>query len=141
MGLKAIPRTARWIHAEVLSGRLAPPPGHPANPDSGDLGGTNGALDAAGPSRSPYVYRVDSTSSTANLQGITAPDAQVGDILVLMGAEDGPTNAVTVVDNAAVTNAFQMQGGTSETIDAASDVIMFVFDGTDWSEIQPGGGN
>lgn len=121
-----------WVQATL---------GSTANPDTGDLAGSDGALTASGGPRSPYVYRVDSTSSTANLQGITHSSAQVGQLLVLMGTSGGTTNAVTVVDNASVTNAFQMQGGTNETIDAASDAILFVFDGTDWSEIGPGGGN
>lgn len=115
--------------------------GSPANPDSGDLAGSDGALTANGGPHQPYVFRVDSTSSTANLQGLTASWANPGQLLVLMGASGGITNAVTVVDDASVTNAFQTTGGSNQTIDAATDIHTFVFDGTDWSQVGSGGGN
>lgn len=118
-----------WAELQVTEGGV----GTPHNPDTADLGGSNAEVTVSGAPHNPYVLRVDSTSSTATLQGVTGSAAREGAMLVLMGTTGGQTNTVTVEDgNGTATDPFQNPNNEDLTIDADTDVIVYVYAEGDW---------
>lgn len=116
-------------------------PGGIHNPDAYDIPASEAVPTASYGAEDPYVLKVNASAGAANLTGFTHPDAVAGQRLIVMGASN-IQNAVTIKDNnASATNAFQTTSGSDQTVDAASDLHVFVFDGTDWAQIASGAGN
>lgn len=138
MGMKRDRTTINWFWSKVDSGSKHPPTGHPANPETHDLAGSNAEVTVTGPGQRVYHIRMESTSSGANLQGLTGSVAQHGTIAVVWGASGDPTNTVTVEDaNGGATDPFNLKASQNLDITVQEDFVALMYDSgtSDWFEL------